>query len=60
MPEKHIVMKNCGIVNPDDLADQSWYTVTLTAQTRKPDPEYTQNGGYRQRVLQSRVALRNL
>jgi type II secretory pathway pseudopilin PulG len=47
-------------ITPDDLADQSWYTVTLTAQTRKPDPEYTQNGGYRQRVLQSRVALRNL
>jgi prepilin-type N-terminal cleavage/methylation domain-containing protein len=47
-------------ITPDDQNDQTWYTVTLTARTRTPDPEYTQNGGYRQRVLQSRVALRNL
>jgi hypothetical protein len=47
-------------ITPDDQNDQTWYTVTLTARTRSPDPEYTPNGGYRQRVLQSRVALRNL
>jgi prepilin-type N-terminal cleavage/methylation domain-containing protein len=47
-------------ITPDDQNDQTWYTVTLTARTRTPDPEYTPNGGYRHRVLQSRVALRNL
>jgi prepilin-type N-terminal cleavage/methylation domain-containing protein len=47
-------------IDPDDQADQPWYDITLTARTRKPDPDYTQNGGRRQRVLQSRVALRNL
>jgi prepilin-type N-terminal cleavage/methylation domain-containing protein len=47
-------------ITPDDLNDQTCYTVTLTAQTRTPDPEYTPHGGYRQRVLESRVALRNL
>jgi len=47
-------------ITPDDQNDQTWYTLTLTARTRKPDPEYTQNGGFRQRVLQSTVALRNL
>jgi hypothetical protein len=47
-------------IAPDILNDQTWYTLTLTARTRKPDPEYTQNEGFRQRVLQSRVALRNL
>jgi prepilin-type N-terminal cleavage/methylation domain-containing protein len=47
-------------ITPDDLNDQTWYTLTLTARTRKPDPEYTQNEGFRQRVLQSRVAMRNL
>lgn len=47
-------------ITPDDQADRAWYTLTLTAQTKKPDPDYTQNGGYRQRVLESRVALRNL
>jgi len=47
-------------ITPDDQNDRRWYTVTLTARTRAPDPEYTPNGGYRQRVLQSRVALRNL
>ena len=47
-------------ITPDDQADRPWYTLTLTAQTKKPDPDYTQNGGYRQRVLESRVALRNL
>jgi hypothetical protein len=47
-------------ITPDDQADQRWYTITLTAQTKNPDPEYTQNKGRRQRVLESRVALRNL
>jgi len=47
-------------ITPDDQADQPWYTVTLTARTKNPDPDYIQNEGRRQRVLQSRVALRNL
>lgn len=47
-------------ITPDDQDDQRWYTVTLTARTKNPDPDYTENGGYRQRVLQSTVALRNL
>ncbi len=47
-------------ITPDDQNDQTWYTLTLTARTRKPDPNYQQNGGFRQRVLQSRIALRNL
>jgi prepilin-type N-terminal cleavage/methylation domain-containing protein len=47
-------------ISPDDQADEPWYDITLTARTRKPDPDYTQNEGRRQRVLQSRVALRNL
>ncbi|NIS59766.1 MAG: prepilin-type N-terminal cleavage/methylation domain-containing protein [Proteobacteria bacterium] len=47
-------------VNPNDQNDQSRYTIALIAQTRKPDADYTQNGGYRQRVLRSTVALRNL
>jgi prepilin-type N-terminal cleavage/methylation domain-containing protein len=42
-----------------DLNDQRSYTVTLTAQTKNPDPEYWQNGGYRLRALSSVVALRN-
>ena len=47
-------------ITPDDQDDQPSYTVTLTARTRKPDPDYQQNGGFRQRVLESTVALRNL
>jgi prepilin-type N-terminal cleavage/methylation domain-containing protein len=47
-------------IAPDNLNDQTWYTLTLTARTRKPDANYQQNGGFRQRVLESRVALRNL
>jgi prepilin-type N-terminal cleavage/methylation domain-containing protein len=47
-------------ITPDDQADQPWYIVALTAQTKNPDPDYIQNKGRRQRVLQSRVALRNL
>jgi prepilin-type N-terminal cleavage/methylation domain-containing protein len=47
-------------VKPDDQNDQSLYTLTLTARTRVPDPDYLQNGGYRTRVLESQVTLRNL
>jgi prepilin-type N-terminal cleavage/methylation domain-containing protein len=47
-------------VSPDDQDDQPSYTVTLTARTKNPDPDYGENQGYRLRVLQSRVALRNL
>ena len=45
---------------PDDQPGQSSYTVTLTARTKNPDPDYKENGGYRQRILQSTVTLRNL
>jgi prepilin-type N-terminal cleavage/methylation domain-containing protein len=47
-------------ISPDDQNDQSFYTITLTARTRTPDPDYVENQGFRQRVLQSTVALRNL
>jgi len=47
-------------ITPDDQDDQRWYTITLTARTKTPDPDYTENNGHRQRVLQSTVALRNL
>lgn len=48
-------------IDPDGEDDRSWYTLTLTAQTRKPDPDYIADPqGYRKRVLQSTVALRNL
>jgi len=47
-------------VSPDDQNDQPSYTVTLTARTKNPDPDYGENEGYRLRVLQSMVALRNL
>jgi hypothetical protein len=47
-------------VTPDDQDDQSLYTLRLTARTRVPDPDYLQNGGYRSRVLESQVTLRNL
>jgi hypothetical protein len=47
-------------ITPDDQDDQSSYTITLTARSKNPDPEYKQNGGYRQRVLQSVVKIRNL
>jgi hypothetical protein len=52
-------------IDPDGENDRSWYTVTLTARTRKPDPDYQhpdyeEDKEYRRRVLESRVALRNL
>ena len=47
-------------IDPEELDDQSWYTIELTAQTRAPDPVYTENKGYRERILRSAVMLRNL
>jgi Tfp pilus assembly protein PilW len=47
-------------ITPEDQDDQSSYTIALTAQTRAPDPVYTENKGYRQRILRSAVMLRNL
>jgi len=47
-------------IAPDDLDDQRWYTVTLTGRTKNPDPDYVENEGYRLRILQSTVVLRNL
>lgn len=35
-------------------------TIQLTAKTRKPDPNYSSNNGYRTRVLTSDVSPRNL
>jgi type IV pilus assembly protein PilW len=35
-------------------------TIELTARTRKPDPDYLRNNGYRTRTLTSDVAPRNL
>ena len=34
--------------------------VSITARTAKPDPQYSQNGGYRTITLNSRVTPRNL
>jgi len=48
-------------VTPDDQDDQSLYTLRLTARTRVQDPDYREeNDGYRRRVLESQVRLRNL
>jgi prepilin-type N-terminal cleavage/methylation domain-containing protein len=43
-----------------DIDDRDFYYVTLTAQTRTKDPDYTQHGGHRRRILRSGVKLRNL
>ena len=40
--------------------DQHLYRITLTARTRVKDPDYLENNGFRTRVLESRVRLRNL
>jgi hypothetical protein len=40
--------------------DQHFYRITLTARTRVKDPDYLENNGFRTRVLESRVKLRNL
>jgi len=46
---------------PDTENDRPFYTLRLTARTRNPDPDYIADPqGYRKRVLESTVALRNL
>jgi prepilin-type N-terminal cleavage/methylation domain-containing protein len=40
--------------------DQNLYRITLTARTRVKDPDYLENNGFRTRVLESQVRLRNL
>jgi hypothetical protein len=40
--------------------DQHLYRITLTARTRVKDPDYLENNGFRTRVLESQVRLRNL
>ncbi len=47
-------------VTPDDQNDQALYTIRLTARTRVRDPDYVENDGFRTRVLESQVRLRNL
>jgi prepilin-type N-terminal cleavage/methylation domain-containing protein len=47
-------------ITPDDQDDESLYTIRLTARTRVRDLDYRENGGYRRRVLESQVRLRNL
>jgi type II secretory pathway pseudopilin PulG len=47
-------------VNPDDQNDQALYTIRLTARTRVRDPDHRENDGYRTRILESQVKLRNL
>jgi prepilin-type N-terminal cleavage/methylation domain-containing protein len=47
-------------IDPNDQDNQSLYEISLTARTRVVDPDYLQNQGYRRRVLESRVRLRNL
>ncbi|UCD71552.1 MAG: prepilin-type N-terminal cleavage/methylation domain-containing protein [Syntrophobacterales bacterium] len=46
-------------VTPDDH-DQPLYEIRLTARTRVQDPDYRENEGFRTRVLESQVRLRNL
>jgi len=40
--------------------DQHLYRITVTAKTRVKDPDYLENDGYRTRILESQVTLRNL
>jgi type II secretory pathway component PulJ len=47
-------------IDPNDQDDQSLYTLTLTARTRIKDPDYLENDGFRRRILESQVRLRNL
>jgi hypothetical protein len=47
-------------IDPNDQDDQSLYEISLTARTRVKDPDYLDNDGYRSRVLESQVRLRNL
>jgi len=46
-------------VDPGD-DDQPLYEIRLTARTRVKDPDYLENEGFRTRVLESQVRLRNL
>lgn len=46
--------------NPADAGQIRKVQVSLTARTDKPDPDYTDNSGYRQRTLTSMVIVRNL
>jgi len=46
-------------VTPDG-DDQPLYEIRLTARTRVQDPDYLENEGFRIRVLESQVRLRNL
>ncbi len=43
-----------------NVADIRRVTIQLTARTRKPDPNYPSNSGYRTRTLTSDVVPRNL
>ncbi len=47
-------------IYPNDQDDQSLYEISLAARTRVRDPDYLENDGYRSRVLESQVRLRNL
>jgi prepilin-type N-terminal cleavage/methylation domain-containing protein len=47
-------------VTPNDQDDQPFYEICLTARTRVQDPDYLENEGFRTRVLESQVRLRNL
>ena len=47
-------------VTPDDQDDRPLYIIRLTARTRVRDPDYLENDGFRTRVLESQVKLRNL
>ena len=44
----------------DNPASPNVVTVTIIARTRRPDPNYTSNNGYRQIVLTRKVVLRNM
>lgn len=46
-------------ITPDDQDDQSLYTLRLTARTRVRDSDYREHGGFRRRVLESQVRVRN-
>jgi prepilin-type N-terminal cleavage/methylation domain-containing protein len=46
-------------ITPDDQDDQSLYTLRLTARTRVRDPDYRENDGFRRRILESQVRVRN-
>ncbi|MHC4434857.1 MAG: PilW family protein [Planctomycetota bacterium] len=43
----------------DDPANPGICTLTIIARTRNPDPNFAQNGGYRQILLTKNVVIRN-